>query len=217
MASTMADVWDAALVRIGLPADDGYLDDQSVKRLLVSSAQRDVAAEIDWPELAVESTFTVAADEVNPWPLPADEDFLRLQWVALDGRNGGLLVAAQRADLVQYDILNPTLTPAYYAVVSDGLGQLALWLSPSPREDVTIRFSYLRKPARIYNDTDQLAIPDHLIEAVEQRTAYYMAVRKGDEGRATLFQAEYEKSMSKMKDEVLSSRGPRTPRVRQDW
>lgn len=214
MASTMDDVWQAALVRIGLPADDGYLDDQAVKRLLVSSAQRDVAAEIDWPELAVESTFDVAADEVNPWPLPGDENFLRLQWVAAAGQ---LLQARQRADLVQFDNWAASNTPSAYSVVSDGTGQLALWISPTPKEGVTVRYSYLRKPAPVYNDTDQLLIPDHLIECVEQRTAYYMAVRKGDEDRAQRFEKEYDRSLNKLKDEVLSSRGPRIPRVRQDW
>lgn len=210
----MDDVWQAALVRIGLPSDDGYLDDQAVKRLLVSSAQRDVASEIDWPELAVESSFDVAADEENPWPLPGDEDFLRLQWVSV---NDILLQTRQRADLVQFDSWNATRSPSYYSVVSDGLGQLAIWISPTPREGVTVRYSYLRKPAKLYNDTDQLAVPDHVIEAVEQRTAYYMAVRKGDEDRAQRFEREYDRSLAKLKDEVLSSRGPRLPRVRQDW
>jgi hypothetical protein len=217
VTATMADVWDAALVRIGLPSDDGYLDDQAVKRLLVSSAQRDVASEIDWPELAVETTFTIADGEVNPWPLPADEQFLRLQWVAVDGPYGGSLQARQRADLVQYDAWTGERSPSFYSVVSDGTGQLALWLSPSPRTGTVVRIAYTRKPAPVFNDTDQLLIPDHVIEAVEQRTAYYMAVRKGDEDRASRFEREYDRSMTKLKDEVLSSRGPRLPRVRQDW
>lgn len=219
MSQTLADVWDAALLRIGLPSDDGYWT-QAFKRLAVSTAQRDVASKVDWPELAVEETFTVAGDP--PYDLPADENFLRLQWVAVEHGTGTattstLLIPKQRRDILQYDHESPSARSSrYYSVVSDGFGQLVLWIAPRPPDDAVVRFAYMRKPAPISNDQDELLIPDHLIEAVTTRTMYHAAVRKGDLERAGAARDEYESEMRFLNDEVLTSRGPLRPRTRED-
>lgn len=213
----MDDVWQNALIRIGLPEDDGYLDDQNVKRRIVSAAQRDVASRIDWPELAVETTYTVSG--TDPLDLPADENFLRLNWVAYEPTTSESyqLMPKHRKDLVAFDSHDQGNATRYYAVTSDGLGQLQLRVSPFPRDGATIRISYTRKPGDLLNDTDALLIPDHLIEAVELRTAVLMCLRKGDIDRASIFKGEYEDTMRYLNDEVVSHRGPLLPRTRQDW
>lgn len=219
MSETLQSVWEDALLRLGLPADDGYFT-QDFKRVAVSTAQRDVATQVDWPELAVESTFTVSGGP--PYDLPQLENFLRLQWVALETGTGtatqsNLLIPKQRRDVIQYD--HETASPntaRYYSVVSDGLGALKLWIAPRPADDEVIRYAYMRKPSRIYNDSDALLIPDHLIEAVTIRTMYHAAVRKGDLDRAGESRAEWQDYLRYLKDEVLTSRGPLRPRVRQD-
>lgn len=213
----MDDVWQNALIRIGLPEGDGYLDDQDVKRRIVSAAQRDVASRIDWPELAVETTFTI--DGTDPLDLPADENFLRLNWVAFEpsANESYQLAPKARKDMVAWDSHPQGSNTRYYAVTSDGLGQLQLRLSPAPRDGATIRISYQRKPGDLLNDTDPLLIPDHLIEAVELRTVVLMALRKGDIDRANIFKGEYEDALRYLLDEVVSHRGPLLPSTRQDW
>lgn len=215
--ATLDDVWQAALIRIGLPEEDGYLDDQAVKRTLVSKAQRDVASRIDWPELAVETTYTI--DGTDPLDLPADENFLRLNWVAYEPTTSESyqLLPKARKDLVAFDSHDQGNNTRYYAVTSDGLGQLQLRVSPAPRDGAVIRISYVRKPSDLLNDTDPLLIPDHIIEAVELRTAVLIALRKGDIDRASIFKSEYDDSMRFLNDEVVSHRGPYLPRTRQDW
>lgn len=219
MSYTLADVWDEALLRIGLPEDDGYLT-QGFKRVAVSTAQRDVASQVDWPELAVEMEFTVSGDP--PYDLPAMENFLRLQWVAVEHGTGtatqvNLLLPKQRRELLQYD--HQTASPntaRYYSVVSDGLGQLQLHIAPRPADDEVVRLSYIRKPTKISNDTDELIVPDHLIEAVVIRTMYHVAVRKGDLDRAAEARNEWMEQLRYLKDEVLTSRGPMRPKTRED-
>jgi hypothetical protein len=199
MSLTLADAWDAALLRIGLPEDDGYLT-QEFKRMAVSTAQRDVASQVDWPELAVENTF------------------LRLQWVAVEHETDAtptLLLPKQRRELLQYDNQDPGYA-RYYAIVSDGLGSLKLWIAPRPRDDEVIRYSYIRKPSPIQNDTDTLIVPDHLVEAIVVRTMYHIAIRKGDMDRAAEMRVEWQEMLRFLKDEVLTSRGPLLPKVRQD-
>lgn len=216
MSQTLADVWDAALLRLGLPEDDGYWS-QEFKRLAVSTSQREVASRVDWPELAVETTITVADGDTNPFPLPGDENFLRLQWVSIDGTGGALLIPKQRRDTLMYDETEPSEAASrYYSVVSDGVGQLALWISPIPAVDEVIRISYMRKPAAINNDTDELQVADHMVEAIVLRTMYHAAIRKGDLDRAREVSQEFEVQMRTLNDEVLTSRGPLRPRVRQD-
>lgn len=219
MSYTLADVWNEALLRIGLPEDDGYLT-QEFKRVAVSTAQRDVAAQVDWPELAVEATLTVAGSP--PYDLPALENFLRLQWVAVEHGEGvatrsTVLIPKQRRDLLAYDnVAASTQQARYYAVVSDGLGALKLWIAPRPADDEVVRYSYIRKPSTIFNDTDELLVPDHLTEAVVIRTMYHIAVRKGDLDRAGDARAEWQDTLRFLKDEVLTSRGPMRPRTRED-
>lgn len=219
MSETLASVWEAALLRYGLPADDGYLT-QEFKRTAVSTAQRDIAGKVDWPELAVETTFTVDADP--PYDLPATENFVRLQWVAVETGSGTAtsvreLIPKQRRELLQLDQEEASRSTArYYAVVSDGLGQLKLWISPRPADDEVVRYSYIRKPAKIYNDADALLIPDHLVEAVIVRTMYHIAIRKGDIDRAQEHRGELNDMLLDLRDEVLTSRGPLRPKVRQD-
>jgi hypothetical protein len=215
MSLTLADAWDAALLRIGLPEDDGYLT-QEFKRMAVSTAQRDVASQVDWPELAGENTFTV--DDDPPYDLPALENFLRLQWVAVEHETDAtptLLLPKQRRELLQYDNQDPGYA-RYYAIVSDGLGSLKLWIAPRPRDDEVIRYSYIRKPSPIQNDTDTLIVPDHLVEAIVVRTMYHIAIRKGDMDRAAEMRVEWQEMLRFLKDEVLTSRGPLLPKVRQD-
>lgn len=212
---TLADAWDAAILRIGLPDDDGYLT-QEFKRMAVSTAQRDVASQVDWPELSVETTFTVSGDP--PYDLPALENFLRLQWVAVEPEGDAspnLLIPKQRRELLGYDNQDPGYA-RYYSVVSDGLGSLKLWIAPRPRDDEVVRYSYIRKPSPIANDTDELLVPDHLVEAIVIRTMYHIAIRKGDLERASIVQAEWQDQLRFLKDEVLTSRGPILPKVRQD-
>jgi hypothetical protein len=207
-------VWDAALLRLGLPEDDGYWS-QEFKRLAVSTSQREVASRVDWPELAVETTFTVSGDP--PYDLPADENFLRLQWVSVDGTGGALLIPKQRRDTLMYDETEPSEAGSrYYSLVSDGVGQLALWISPRPADDEVVRLAYMRKPAAINNDTDELQVADHMVEAIVLRTMYHAAIRKGDLDRAREVSGEFEQQMKTLNDEVLTSRGPLRPRVRQD-
>jgi hypothetical protein len=216
VSQTLADVWDAALLRLGLPEDDGYWS-QEFKRLAVSTSQREVAARVDWPELAVETTITVADGDTNPFDLPGDENFLRLKWVSIDETGGNLLIPRDRRDTLQWDDQDASRgTSRYYSVVSDGLGQLALWISPIPAVDEVIRISYMRKPAPILNDTDELQVADHMVEAIVLRTMYHAAIRKGDLARASEVSGEFESQMRTLNDEVLTSRGPLRPRVRQD-
>lgn len=219
MSYTLDDVWQEALLRVGLPETDGYLT-QDFKRVAVSTAQRDVASHVDWPELAVESTFTVDSD--GPYDLPAMENFLRLQWVAVEHGTGvatrsTLLQPKQRRDLLPYDNTPPSNQSShYYSVVSDGLGSLKLWIAPRPADDEVVRYSYIRKPSVIYNDADALLIPDHLIEAVIVRAMYHIAIRKGDIERASELRGEWQDTLRFLKDEVLTSRGPIRPRTRED-
>lgn len=214
MSLTLGDAWDAAVLRIGLPDDDGYLT-QEFKRMAVSTAQRDVASQVDWPELAVETTFTV--DDDPPYDLPALENFLRLQWVAVEPASGTpvLLIPKQRRELLAWDDADAGYA-RYYAVVSDGLGSLKLWIAPRPRDDEVVRYSYIRKPSPIQNDTDALLVPDHLVEAIVVRTMYHIAVRKGDLDRAAEARVEWNEQLRFLKDEVLTGRGPILPKVRQD-
>lgn len=221
MSETLDSVWQAAILRIGLPDDDGYLT-QDFKRVAVSTAQRDVASQVDWPELAVETTITVGAGDTPPFDLPGLENFLRLQWVAVEHGTGTatqttLLLPRQRRDLLQWDHATPSASASrYYSVVSDGLGSLKLWVSPAPAEDEVIRFSYMRKPPQILNDADALLIPDHLVEAVVIRTMFHIAVRKGDLDRASVIRDLWEDALRYLKDEVLTSRGPMRPKTRED-
>lgn len=213
MPYTLQDVWDEALVLVGWDPDDGYLSPAVVRRTLVSKAQRDVAAELDWPELTVESTLTYTGDP--PYELPGSENFLRLKWVFVDGDSEPLR-PKQRTELLRYEG-NPAGQPSWFAVGGNGLGGLQLWLSSKPREGLTIRYGYVRKPENLANPTDPLLVPDHLMEAVIARTMYYMALRKGDTDRAGVLLSDYESTLDDLRDEAIVQRGPAVPSTRDDW
>lgn len=211
--NTLQNVWDKALLLYGLPADDGYLSPIEVRRTIVSVAQRDVASEIDWPELEVEGTLTIAGDP--PFALPAAENFMRIAWVYIDG-NEDVMVSKQRRELLPYETEGFGATQ-YFAANADGLGQLQLWLAPKPRLGTVIRYAYIRKPDDLSNPTDQLLIPDHLIEAVIHRVMYYVAMLKGDLDRATVLSGQFERTLDKLRDEAVIKKGPSLPRTRKDW
>lgn len=216
MAYTLQDVWDEALLIYGLPATDGYLAPIEVRRLLVSKAQRDVASQIDWPELAVEDSFTIADGDESPFTLPASENFLRLKWVYITG-DSDVLLPKQRQELLPLEDPSVGTGSRYYAVGSDGLGKLQLWLSPNPRVGKVVRYSYIRKPPALSNPTDQLLIPDHLSEVVVARVCYLIALRKGDMDRAPMLLSEYKDTLAALRDEAIVQRGPTLPKLRGDW
>lgn len=219
MASTLDDVFQAALVRVGLPADDGYLSPADVKRWLVSTAQRDVAAEMDWPELHVETTLTIADGDTSPVPLYGAENFLRVGWVALQipgSTDMWLLESRQRKELIPYQSWTSG-EGCYYAVGSDGLGADVLHLAPFPQVGSTITLDYIRKPAPILNSTDQLLVPDHIIPLVEIRTAFLITVRKNNPQQGSGLLADYDRQLRILRDEANTVRGPIRPKVRQDW
>lgn len=214
--ATVQDVYSAALIRLGLPADDGYVAPPDVMRTLVSTAHRDVASEMDWPELHVEGTFTVSADP--PYALPAGANFIRLDWVYVLGSK---LRRKQREELFRYQVNDSPVAQGepstYYAVGVDDGGTRVLWIAPRPANGTVVTWSYLRKPPPVYNPTDQLVIPDHLIEAVVVRTAVLIVMMRDDTAQLPVWMAEYSTTLARLRDEDIDTGSVLLPRVRQDW
>lgn len=175
--------------RLAIPSiGDGLLPDATINNL-INRALSVIASAKEWPWLLDDYTLNFVNGSAS---LP--NDFIRARQLVIDGK------PAFWAQLEEF--LMPDRTTAVFAWTI--IGNKAK-LTPLPTANVTGTLYYYRNEPTLASDYSTPLMPTLHHSIVIAYTCYLAAMVRQDEGRAAVYQAEYQALSNNMRDDLKQS------------
>lgn len=198
----LAQMRDAARVRLGVPASDTFYTDPALMDL-TNEALQAIATEFDWPWLEASTTFATVSGTATYTP-PAD--WMRTRGLCIDGSD-----AMEYRSLIELREVATTTTgePGFYHINTE-----QITLRPVPSSVSTVIHDYVKIEPALAGDTDTPLMPSQFHYSVVAFAVHMAHLRSGDVNRAAAAMADYQGWLKRMTDNRRRQSGGMRVRLR---